>query len=87
MSVFAGLEGYGLGTALLQSCEDACRERGYDRVGLVVDPVTESRERVLYERLGYRFAEAGDPQDDGVVGDDSESGVSRSIGLMKDLSQ
>ncbi len=54
-AVFEPLRGYGIGTALLEACEDACRARGYACAGIAVDPVEEAGARVLYERLGYRF--------------------------------
>ncbi len=58
LGVFDALKGYGVGTALLEACEHACRDRGFEKVALRVDPVTEPRWRVLYERLGYRFSSA-----------------------------
>ena len=60
LDVFEALKGYGIGTALLATCEQACRDRGFTKVGLTVDPVIEPRWRVLYERLGYKY-ETGEP--------------------------
>lgn len=45
----------GVGTALLQACEDAAHTRGASSISLGVG-VTNHRARALYERLGYRDA-------------------------------
>jgi hypothetical protein len=87
-AVFEPLRGYGIGTALLKACEDACRARGYGCAGLAVDPVEEAGARVLYERLGYRFqgtawhpigAHGPDADDDG------QKGTALNIELLKCL--
>ena len=44
---------HGIGSAMLQACEDAARARGVQTIGLGV-AVTNVRARALYERLGYR---------------------------------
>lgn len=51
--VYEPFRGVGIGTALLDSCEQECRDRGVERLGLSVD-VENARARALYERLGYR---------------------------------
>ncbi len=49
-------QGRGLGTQLLQACEDAAVERACDRVRLEVR-VDNRRAIALYERLGYHVTE------------------------------
>jgi predicted N-acetyltransferase YhbS len=47
------LRGHGIGTALVQACEDAAHERGYHLIVLGVG-LDNPRAKSLYERLGYR---------------------------------
>jgi GNAT superfamily N-acetyltransferase len=54
--VLEPLRGCGIGSALLHTCEQVCRQRGFDRVGMAVNPVRHARAWALYERLGYRTA-------------------------------
>ncbi|GIX06599.1 MAG: hypothetical protein KatS3mg115_1002 [Candidatus Poribacteria bacterium] len=53
--VLPALRGFGIGSALIAACEDACRERGFRGIGITLHPVRHSYARALYERLGYRY--------------------------------
>lgn len=56
LGVIPALRSRGVGTALMQSVEEAARQQGYSHIGLAVG-LENTRARALYERLGYRDAE------------------------------
>ncbi len=43
----------GIGSELIAICEELCRQKGFNTVGLAVDPKLNPRARQLYQRLGY----------------------------------
>ena len=61
LRVFGAFRGRGIGSLLLNACEDAVRARGFSQVSLSV-AIDNSRARALYERLGYVVT--GQPYDD-----------------------
>ncbi len=46
--------GLGYGTMLVKECEERAGKRGFRKIGLAVNPKTNRRAKVFYERLGYR---------------------------------
>jgi ribosomal protein S18 acetylase RimI-like enzyme len=52
LSVYGPLQSCGIGTALIGAAEERIRARGLRRAELVVEE-TNTRARMLYERLGY----------------------------------
>lgn len=43
----------GIGTELIHVCEHLAMQKGYNTIGLAVNPELNSRARMLYQRLGY----------------------------------
>lgn len=72
--------GSGVGTALLSRCEYIAGQRGFQRLGLSVNPTLNYRAKALYERLGFRDV-GRPPYLDGVY-DGVEDWV---IDMVKDL--
>jgi GNAT superfamily N-acetyltransferase len=60
------MQGTGIGTALINVCEQICVQKGYAVVGITVNPALHSRARKLYERLGY-FPTGEPPTLDGFI--------------------
>jgi GNAT superfamily N-acetyltransferase len=54
LRVLEARRGQGIGTQLIEACEQLARERGHTQIGLAVDPDLNQRAKALYERLGYR---------------------------------
>lgn len=52
LRVFAAFRSFGVGSRLLQACENAVRERGFPHVSLAV-AIENTRAQKLYERCGY----------------------------------
>jgi GNAT superfamily N-acetyltransferase len=46
-------QGIGLGTELIVVCEEIAKQKGFNLIGLSVNPTMNARARRLYERLGY----------------------------------
>ncbi|HEX8833064.1 MAG TPA: GNAT family N-acetyltransferase [Abditibacteriaceae bacterium] len=61
LRVFPAFRGMGIGSHLLNACEDMVRERGFSHVSLAV-ALENPRARSLYERVGYQAV--GEPYDD-----------------------
>jgi GNAT superfamily N-acetyltransferase len=53
MHVHEGRRSQGIGTELITVCEGLARQKGFNTIGLAVDPKLNPRARRLYERLGY----------------------------------
>jgi GNAT superfamily N-acetyltransferase len=51
--VHATARNHGVGTQILQACEQMVREAGHGKVGLAVNPELNPRAYALYQRLGY----------------------------------
>jgi len=47
------LQGQGIGTELIGVCEHLAAVRGFNIIGITVNPTLNARARRLYERLGY----------------------------------
>lgn len=45
--------GQGIGTQLIRECERIAEERGFQGIGLSVNPTLNLKAKALYERLGY----------------------------------
>lgn len=60
-----GRRGRGIGTQLIQFCEDMASKWGFKKIGLAVNRDENPRALVLYQRLGYRVICAA-PYLDGV---------------------
>lgn len=43
----------GVGTALIIECERLCREKGFKKIGLSVNPELNAKAKSLYDKLGY----------------------------------
>lgn len=65
MHVIDERRGQGIGTEFIQACEDLARQKGYNTIGLSVDPKMNARARRLYERYGY-LPTGDEPYLDGV---------------------
>lgn len=61
LRVFGAFRGRGIGSLLLTACENAVRDRDFDKVSLSV-AVDNPRARQLYERCGYTVT--GEPYED-----------------------
>ncbi|HEX8552850.1 MAG TPA: GNAT family N-acetyltransferase [Abditibacteriaceae bacterium] len=61
LRVFGAFRGFGIGSGLMQSCEQLVRERGFAQVSLAV-ALDNPRAQMLYERCGY--VATGAPYDD-----------------------
>ena len=48
------LRGKGYATSLIKECEKRAKERGYNKIGLAVNPDKNLNARKLYEKLGYK---------------------------------
>lgn len=46
--------GKGYGTLLIKECERRAKKRGFNKIGLAVNPTLNSKAKKLYERLGYK---------------------------------
>ncbi len=53
LHVVEGSREQGLGSQLIGICEELTRQKGFNVIGLAVDPKLNARARRLYERLGY----------------------------------
>ena len=45
--------GRGIGTTLINRCEELSQNKGFKKIGLAVNPNLNSRAKKLYEKLGY----------------------------------
>jgi len=57
--------GKGIGSELIHVCEQLSIQKGFNRIGLAVNPQLNVKARLLYQRLGYQKTE-GKPYLDGV---------------------
>lgn len=48
------LRSRGIGTRLIEMCEKLAKEKGFNKIGLGVNPTLNPRAKALYERLGYK---------------------------------
>lgn len=46
--------GKGLGTKLLEECERLSKEKGFNKIGISVNPTLNQKAVKLYQRLGYK---------------------------------
>ncbi len=51
--VHEGKRSAGIGSELIHICEELSRAKGFNTIGLAVNPTLNARARRLYERLGY----------------------------------
>jgi len=80
LRVLERVRGQGIGSELIAVCEHLAALRGYNVIGISVNPILNSRARRLYERLGY-VLESKTPYLDGYV-DGQENWV---VNLVKRL--